>query len=84
MRNRAATGVGFLQETAPVLNRQTWLLAQDHSIPSATSGDSAASASLQPPPEQHIPVPSPRVTGAPDPQGICKPKERSQTFQNSP
>lgn len=34
--------------------------------------------SPQPPPDQHISVPSPSVIPAPDPQGICKPKERSQ------
>lgn len=36
--DRAAMGVGFLQETSPVLNKQTWLLAQGHSTPSAASG----------------------------------------------
>lgn len=63
--------------TCPEQKNVATCTGSQHS-PSCLGRDPAASASPQPPPDQHIPVPSPRVLGAPDPQGICKPKERSQ------
>lgn len=51
VRDRAATGVGFLQETSPGLNKQMWLLYRITALPQLPQ-------SPQPPPDQHIPVPS--------------------------
>lgn len=79
MRDGAATGVGFLQETSPgpeQTNVARITPRSQHSLcclgdpgAAASPGPSLISTSLSP-----LQVPS----VSPDPQGICKPKERSR------
>lgn len=66
MRDGAATGVGFLQETSlgpEQTNVARITPGSQHSL--CCLGDPGAAASPRPFPDQHIPVPSPSVICAP-------------------